>query len=182
MVQSDFWNKLKKRLRDVSTAAADFTEEQALIGKLKFDILNIKRKIDRKQREIGVRICELAKEESKPKAFEDGEIIGLITEIVNLEEQVDEKRDTISTVADQVRSKREEKPEDDIDIPATDDIPEEPEPTPEPAPTPEPVKKAKASKPKPKKTTKKSSGTQKTTVASKSKAKPKSEKKEAKSD
>jgi len=181
MAQSDFWNKLKKRLRDVSTAAADITEEQALIGKLKIDILNIKRKIDRKQREIGVRICELAKEESKPKAFEDGEIISLITEIVNLEEQVDEKRDTISKVADQVRSKREEAPEDDIDIPATEDIPEEPAttPEPEPAPTPEPVKKAKASKPKPKKT-KKSASTRKTKVASKSKAKPKSEKKEEK--
>ncbi len=108
MDKSEFWNKLKKRLVEVSTAAADFTEEQALIGKLKFDILTLKRKIDHRQREIGLRICELAKEDPRPLAFDDGEIVSLITEIDELEIQVTEKRDSITLVADQVRSKRQE--------------------------------------------------------------------------
>ncbi len=108
MDKSEFWNKLKKRLVEVSTAAADFTEEQALIGKLKFDILTLKRKIDHRQREIGLRICELAKEDPRPLAFNDGEIVRLLAEIDELEVQVSEKRDNISLVADQVRSKRQE--------------------------------------------------------------------------
>ena len=108
MDKSEFWNKLKKRLVEVSTAAADFTEEQALIGKLKFDILTLKRKIDHRQREIGLRICELAKEDPRPLAFNDDEIVRLITEIDELEIQVTAKRDSITLVADQVRSKRQE--------------------------------------------------------------------------
>ena len=108
MDKSEFWNKLKKRLVEVSTAAADFTEEQALIGKLKFDILTLKRKIDHRQREIGLRICELAKEDPRPLAFNDGEIVRLLSEIDELEVQVVEKRDSITLVADQVRSKRQE--------------------------------------------------------------------------
>jgi hypothetical protein len=106
MAQSDFWNKLKTRLREVSIAAADFTEEQALIGKLKFDILNLKRKIEHKQNEIGVRICELSQiERPKPKPFEDEEIITLLSEIAEIEKLVDEKRQDITKVADQVRTR-----------------------------------------------------------------------------
>jgi len=106
MVQGDFWNKLKQRLREVSTAAADFTEEQALIGKLKFDILNLTRRVERKQREIGQRICELAKESKRVSALNDGDIVRLIAEIDELESLIDIKREEITKVADQVRVKR----------------------------------------------------------------------------
>ncbi|NQU06877.1 MAG: hypothetical protein HQ568_12340 [Calditrichaeota bacterium] len=106
MAQSDFWNKLKARLREVSIAAADFTEEQALIGKLKFDILNLKRKIEHKHNEIGVRICELSLvTRPKPKPFEDEEIIRLLGEIAEIEKLVESKREDISKVADQVRTR-----------------------------------------------------------------------------
>ena len=105
MTQSDFWNKLKKRLRDVSSAAADFTEEQALIGKLKFEILTLKRKIDRKQREIGEKICLMSELNPKPDPFKDKEIKVFLKEIVDLEKQSVLKRDGISEVANQVRAK-----------------------------------------------------------------------------
>ena len=106
MVQGDFWSKLKQRLREVSIAAADFTEEQALIGKLKFDILNLTRKVERKQREIGQRICELAKESARVSALNDGDIVRLIAEIDELELQISYKREDITKVADQVRANR----------------------------------------------------------------------------
>jgi len=106
MAQSDFWNKLKARLREVSIAAADFTEEQALIGKLKFEILNQKRKIEHKHNEIGVRICELSLvTRPKPKPFEDEEIIRLLDEIAEIEKLAESKRQDISKVADQVRTR-----------------------------------------------------------------------------
>ncbi len=105
MPQDDFWNKLKKRIREVSTAAADFTEEQALIGKLKFDILTLKRKTDQRQREIGGRICELSNVEPQPNPFKDRDVKLLLKEINGLEKQVEQKRVDIGKVADQVRSK-----------------------------------------------------------------------------
>lgn len=159
MVQSDFWNKLKARLREVSIAAADFTEEQALIGKLKFDILNLKRKIERKQREIGVRICELSLvKRPKPKPFEDEDIERLVAEIAELEVQVDQKRQDISKVADQVRTKDKGEADDkEKATPAKDTAPEKPKKKPGPKPGtkskkpgPKPGSKRKKPGPKPK--------------------------------
>ncbi len=129
MAQSDFWNKLKKRLREVSTAAADFTEEQALIGKLKFDILTLTRKIDRKQREIGVRICELSKETRKVQPFNDGDIIRLLAEIEELNKHVDVKRGEINKVADQVRMKRAEQTPPTADVYPSEKTPRTPKTT-----------------------------------------------------
>ena len=105
MPQSDFWNKLLKRLREVSAAAADFTEEQAIIGKLKFEILTLKRKVDHRQREIGVRMCEMSSMDPLPKPWDDREIKRLLREIGDLEKQVEQKRVDIGKVANQVRSK-----------------------------------------------------------------------------
>jgi len=145
MVQGDFWNKLKQRLREVSTAAADFTEEQALIGKLKFDILNLTRKIERKQREIGQRVCELFNESPRPDVFEDGDIVRLIAEIDELNKQTEQKRNEISKVADQVRSKRSKAEAEEAVKPPP---PKKPEPYVKP-----PTAKPKAAKPAAKKKT-----------------------------
>lgn len=149
MTQNDFWNKLKKRLRDVSSAAADFTEEQALIGKLKFDILTLKRKIDRKQREIGEKVYGMSSKSPKPDPFRNSEIKQLIVEIAELELQVEAKRASITEVADQVRSK---------DVPV------------ETAPAPKPKKPARK-KPPAKKTAKPKTTAKKATTNKKPAAK-----------
>ncbi|MFC2150649.1 hypothetical protein ACFLQV_04010 [Calditrichota bacterium] len=133
MAQSDFWNKLKQRLRDVSSAAADFTEEQALIGKLKFDILTLKRKIDRHQKEIGEKIYEMNLKSPKPDIWKSNDIRTRIKEIEDLELQIEAKRASITEVADQVRAS------------AVDDASVE---TPAPKPA---AKKAAPKKPAPKK-------------------------------
>jgi hypothetical protein len=105
MNRSDFWNTLKQRVREATIAAADFTEEQAVIGKLKFDILTLKRGIERAQREIGARICELSAKSPPPNAFSDPEVRRHLKEISELEKQILQKRDDIGKVADQVRGR-----------------------------------------------------------------------------
>ena len=161
MAQSDYWNKLKKRLREVSTAAADFTEEQALIGKLKFDILTLTRKIDRKQREIGVRICELSKETRRVQPFNDGDIIRLLAEIEELNKQVDVKRGEINKVADQVRMKREEQAPPTADVYPSDTATRKPKAK---STTPTSTTEAKPKRRYTKRATKATGTTQKTTI------------------
>ncbi len=108
MAQNDFWTKLKKRFCEVSSAAADFTEEQAIIGKLKFEILNLKRKFDRKKSSLGGRLFEMSQEDPKPDVFEDIEVISLLSEIEDLENKIDAKNREITEVADHFRTKAEE--------------------------------------------------------------------------
>ncbi len=105
MPQGDFWDRLKQRVREVSTAAADFTEEKTLIGKLKFELLNIKRKIDRFHREIGVRITDLAKMDPLPQPFKDESIQQLLSEIKDQEQLIQLKKKEIDKVTDHFRAK-----------------------------------------------------------------------------
>jgi len=108
MTQNDFWQKLKKRLKEVSTAAADFTEEQALIGKLKFEILTLKRKVDRLNSNLGMRVCEISRQSPHPDPLEDSDVNGFISDIADLEIQIENKRLEITGVADHFRSKATE--------------------------------------------------------------------------
>lgn len=108
MAQNDFWGKFKKGIKRATSAAADFTEEQAIIGKLKFEILNLKRKIDRLHNELGVRISELSNITPRPDPFKDGEIKTALEKVVDLEKQIQEKRKSITQVADDFRTKAEQ--------------------------------------------------------------------------
>ena len=75
MVQDELWASLKRKLREVTTAAADFTEEQARIGKLKFEILTLKRRIDGELRSLGARVLELSRKSppsANPLHYESG--------------------------------------------------------------------------------------------------------------
>lgn len=108
MVQKDLWNKLKQRLKEVSIAAADFTEEQALIGKLKFEILTLKRRVDRLHTSIGIHVCDMSKQNPRSNPFEEADVIHYICEVEDLERQIEVKRSEITEVADHFRTKSSE--------------------------------------------------------------------------
>lgn len=105
MTQSEFWTKLKRKLKDVSLAAADFTEEQAIIGKLKFDIINLKRKIENNHREIGALVTNLSRLSTPPNPLADPEIKKLLKDIQSLEKLIEENRKAISQVSDEFRAR-----------------------------------------------------------------------------
>ncbi len=108
MTQSDIWEKFKEGLKKVSTAAADFTEEQAIIGKLKFEILSLKRKVDRLHNDLGIRLKEMARQDPKANPLADDEIKDMLARIEDLEARIRQKRSEITEVADQMRAKRGE--------------------------------------------------------------------------
>ncbi len=106
MPKSEFWDKLKTRLIEVSNAAADFTEEQAVVGKLKFDILNLNRKIDRHKHDIGNIVLEISQSDEPYNPLEDGEIIKNIAGIHDLEARIDYKKAEIAREIEEIRSRR----------------------------------------------------------------------------
>jgi len=56
---SKFWNDLKKTLKDGFNVAAEKTEEYTKIGKIKVEILNIKRNIDKAYGDLGKEVFGL---------------------------------------------------------------------------------------------------------------------------
>ena len=136
MPQSDFWDRLKKRLVEVSNAAADFTEEQAIIGKLKFDILTLKRKIDRSLHDIGSRVLDMSRLNHTDNPLHDREVKESLDLISDLETQVERKRKDINDVSEQFRRRRlaREKLKNEESAP--------PAPPPRPAPAKPAAKKA----------------------------------------
>ncbi len=130
MPKSDFWDKLKTRLIEVSNAAADFTEEQAVVGKLKFDILNLNRKIDRNKHDIGDIVLQICRSDAPYNPLDDGEVRKRIANIGDLEAQIDSKRAEIARNVDEIRSRRKPSPK-----PAAASAPRPaPPPTPKEAP------------------------------------------------
>jgi len=91
---------------EVSNAAADFTEEQATIGKYKFDILALKRKIDHALHDIGARVLEISRT-TPSDPLRDREVRDLLDLISDLELQIERKRRDINAVTEQFRRKRE---------------------------------------------------------------------------
>ena len=106
MPQNDFWERLKKQLIEVSTTVADFTEEQALIGKLKFEILSLKRQIDQTYRELGIRVHHLARTSALSATHDDREVKRFINLIEHLETQVEQKKLDIVKVSETIRNRR----------------------------------------------------------------------------
>ena len=114
MAQSEFWNKLKNRIKEVSIAAADFAEEQAVIGKLKFEILTLKRKSEQVTKQLGSHIYDMSELTEKPSVFDDYEVIEFIREITDIKEQIEVKRSEIDVVADNFRTKKDDESNDDF--------------------------------------------------------------------
>jgi len=148
MAQSDFWDRLKKRLVEVSTAAADFTEEQAIIGKIKFDILTLKRKIDRSLLEIGARVREISHEKSPGNPLNDRQVKDELDLIGDLEVQIERKKREINEVADEFRKRKDarEREKNASESRRQSRYESKPEPTPAKK-TPKPRVKKEAAKP-----------------------------------
>lgn len=106
MPQGDFWERLKKRLVEVGNTAADFAEEQAIVGKLKFDILNLRRKADHALHDIGTRVLEMSRKSPNLNPLKDRDVVDLLGLIEDLETEIEKKRREITLVADQVRRPR----------------------------------------------------------------------------
>ncbi|MBM3326660.1 MAG: hypothetical protein FJY65_06735 [Calditrichaeota bacterium] len=137
MPKAEFKEQLKRGLKELGAkageltiAAADFIEEQAQVGKLKFDILTLKRQIDRDLRSIGEVVLNISRSPKPVNPLEDKGIKQSLKQIDNLERQIENKRTEIAKVVEAARLRRMERAE------------KKAEPTPPPPPEAEiPAKK-----------------------------------------
>ncbi|MFQ6112762.1 MAG: hypothetical protein ACE5NG_01595 [bacterium] len=131
---ANLWDDITKTIKQGVDTVVEKTEELTKIGRIKVDILNIKRRIEKNFTELGGRVYHLIAEQNKTQIADDKAVNHVIEQIKNLEKELEQKNAELAKVRTKGESKEKAKP----------------------APKPKP-----ASKPKPKSPTAAKSGTAK---------------------
>ena len=84
-MSNSLWDNIKKGLVEGFQVASDKTSEYTQIGRLKIDILGIKKEIEEKFIELGGRVYHQINEKKEYNFKKDADINKLISEIVKLE-------------------------------------------------------------------------------------------------
>ena len=84
-----FWINVKKRLQGGIQSATDKTSEYTKIGRIKIDILGIKKEIEERLIELGGRLYQLVSEEQSFEITKDKYLLQLIEQIKELEKELE---------------------------------------------------------------------------------------------
>jgi hypothetical protein len=103
------WEDVKKSVKQGLTIAADKTEEYTKIGKVKLDVLNLKRDIEKTFKEIGMEVFDLLGQPKKANIGENAKVKELANKIVDLRKALELKEGEIEKIKDEARGKEAER-------------------------------------------------------------------------
>ncbi len=103
----NLWGKIRKSVLNGVTVAAEKTEEYTKLGKAKFNILAVKRKISKQFAELGGIMYDAIKEKKAEDALKSPEVVNLINSLQELEKDITEKEGALEE--QKKKSKSEEK-------------------------------------------------------------------------
>ncbi len=109
---ANLFEDIKNGIRDGIELVVDKTEEYTKIGKLKVDILGIKRNIEKLFSELGGQTYELLSKNDKAVVSGDEEVKKLVEELKIQEEKLDAKKNEIKKVKEQKEQERRDRDED----------------------------------------------------------------------
>lgn len=92
------WDDIAKTIRDGVGTVVEKTEELTKIGKIKVDILNIKRNVDKNFSELGGRVYHLIVEDNKTQISGDKEVKEIIECVKILENELNEKKSELRNI------------------------------------------------------------------------------------
>jgi len=110
-----FWNDLANLFKKGVSVVAKKTDEYTKIGKIKVDIIGIKRDIDKRFNELGGKTYQLIVEENNTKIASDEEVKVIIDDIKNLNQNLEEKKEELKRVREEYARETGKEPED-IDV------------------------------------------------------------------
>jgi hypothetical protein len=102
---------IRNGIRDGIDLFVDKTEEYGKIGKLNIDILGIKRNLEKELANVGGRVYELFKADSKKTIVTDEKVLAFIEAVKQLEEKLEAKKAEIQQVKDEKEKERKEREE-----------------------------------------------------------------------
>lgn len=110
-----FWDDLANLFKKGISTVAKKTDEYTKIGKIKVDIIGIKREIDKKFSELGGRTYQLIVEENNTKVSSNEEVKIIIENINQLNQKLQENKAELQQVREEYARETGKKPED-IDV------------------------------------------------------------------
>jgi len=112
-----FWDDLVNMFKKGVSKVAKKTDEYTKIGKLKVDIIGIKRDIDKKFNELGGKTFQLIVEEGNTKVASNDEVKAIIESVKGLNDSLDQKKDELAMVREEYARETGKSPDDiDTDI------------------------------------------------------------------
>lgn len=108
------WEDLKETVRKGISTVAVKGEEYGKIGRVKLDIMNLKKQMDQAFRELGVKAYDHAKAKTKSRLEQDEFFQDKVAEIDALKKKVDEKEAEIAKIKEEavVKGRKKETGED----------------------------------------------------------------------
>ena len=103
---ANLWDDIARTIREGVDTVVEKTEELTRIGRIKVDILNIKRNVEKNFSELGGRVYQLISKEKNAAISTDKEAKEIIECIKILEKELDDKKSELA----KVKSKPKPKP------------------------------------------------------------------------
>lgn len=108
---ANLWDDITKTIKEGVDTVVEKTEELTKIGKIKVDILGIKRNVEKNFTELGGKVYHLIVEEKKTQIASDKEVKEIIDRIKVLEKELQDKKEKIERVKAKEEVKEEAKAE-----------------------------------------------------------------------
>ena len=98
------WDDIAKTIREGVDTVVEKTQELTKLGKIKVDIINIKRNVEKNFSKLGGHVYHMIVEESKTQISGDKEVKELVDCIKILENELAEKKAELQNIRSSVRS------------------------------------------------------------------------------
>lgn len=108
---TNLWDDIAKSIREGVDTVVEKTGELTKMGKIKVDIINIKRNVEKNFAELGGKVYHLIVEEKSTQVAANKEVKELIECIKILEKELQEKNEEMKNVKPKNESAGESKPE-----------------------------------------------------------------------
>jgi len=106
---ANLWDDIAKTIREGVDTVVEKTEKLTKIGKIKIDILNIKRNVDKNFSELGGRVYHLITKEKMAEISADKDAREIIECIKILEKELDDKKSELEKIKSKQSSNSESK-------------------------------------------------------------------------
>ena len=104
---SSLWEDIKRTVKEGVSVAAEKTEEYTKVGKVKVEILNIQRNLDKAYAELGEEVFGLFEKGKKTDVAESAKVKKLIAAVKEKKAELKKKEAEIETIKKDVASKTE---------------------------------------------------------------------------
>lgn len=108
---STLWEDIKRTVKEGVSVAAEKTEEYTKIGKVKVDVLNIKRNIEKLYEDLGKAVYELVSSGKKADLASNTKVETLVKKLDDQKEILKKKEDEIEAIKKEVSKKAKSRKE-----------------------------------------------------------------------